>query len=35
MRAAIKQLLIAGYCWHLIPAWSVTFAFMALRLRQS
>ena len=32
MRAAIKAGLIGAYCNHWIPAWSVTFAFRALRL---
>ena len=33
IRTAIKRLLIAGYCRHLIPAFVVTRLFAALRLR--
>lgn len=32
-RQRIKAALIAGYCQHLIPAWGVSAAFWALRLR--
>lgn len=33
LRTRIKQALVAGYCMHLVPAFFVTAAFRALRLR--
>lgn len=34
LRAAIKRVVIAGYCRHWIPAWAVIATFWAFRLKR-
>lgn len=34
LRAAIKRVVIAGYCRHWIPAWTAAVAFWVFRLKR-
>ena len=33
MRSAVKRVVMAGYCWHVIPAEAVKAAFRLFRLK--